>query len=75
MEDLFGELDTTGVAAAIRVGTVAAREVVDHARGLVAAAAEAKARGQGAFAFEGKMVDEPVVRRAQALLRRASNSR
>src|SRR5438067_726815 len=35
MEDLFGELDATGVAAAIRVGTVAAREVVDHALRLI----------------------------------------
>jgi len=50
------------------------QQALEHARRLVAAAGEAKARGEGAFAFEGKMVDEPVVRRAQALLRRGSNS-
>jgi citrate lyase subunit beta/citryl-CoA lyase len=46
-------------------------EEIDYARRLIVAAEEAKARGEGAFAFEGKMVDEPVVRRAQALLVRA----
>jgi citrate lyase subunit beta/citryl-CoA lyase len=44
---------------------------LDHARRLVAAAEHAERRGEGAFAFEGKMVDEPVVRRARALLARA----
>jgi len=48
-------------------------QALDHARRLIAAAEEAKARGEGAFAFEGKMVDEPVVKRAQALVARASN--
>ena len=33
----------------------------------------AKAKGEGAFRFENKMVDEPVVARARALLARASN--
>jgi len=46
-------------------------EQLDLARRLITAADDAKARGQGAFAFEGKMVDEPVVRRARALLARA----
>jgi citrate lyase subunit beta / citryl-CoA lyase len=41
---------------------------LDHARALVAAYEAAKAVGRGAFAFEGRMVDEPVVRRARALL-------
>jgi citrate lyase subunit beta / citryl-CoA lyase len=45
-------------------------EALDRARRLLAAAEAAKARGEGAFAFEGKMVDEPVVRRARALLAR-----
>ena len=31
----------------------------------------AEAEGRGAFAFEGKMVDEPVVQRARALIARA----
>src|SRR5439155_4558087 len=35
MEDLFGEFDATGVAAAIRAGTVAAREVVEQALRLI----------------------------------------
>jgi len=43
---------------------------LDHARALVAAAERAQAEGRGAFAFEGRMVDEPVVRRARALLER-----
>jgi citrate lyase subunit beta / citryl-CoA lyase len=46
-------------------------EALDHARRLIAAAKEAKARGEGAFAFEGRMVDEPVVKRARGLLDRA----
>jgi citrate lyase subunit beta/citryl-CoA lyase len=46
------------------------REALDHARRLIAAAETAVARGVGAFAFEGKMVDEPVVKRARALLER-----
>ena len=45
-------------------------EELDRASRLIAAADEAKARGEGAFAFEGKMVDEPVVKRARALLER-----
>jgi citrate lyase subunit beta/citryl-CoA lyase len=44
------------------------QEALDRARRLIAAAADAKARGEGAFAFEGSMVDEPVIKRAQALL-------
>lgn len=51
------------------------QDALDHARRLIAAAEEAKARGEGAFAFEGKMVDEPVVKRAQALLARAGDRR
>lgn len=41
---------------------------VARARALVAAA---RAATQGAFAFEGKMVDKPVIERAEALIRRA----
>jgi len=44
---------------------------LDHARALVAAFDAAKAAGLGAFAFEGRMVDEPVVRRARALIAKA----
>jgi citrate lyase subunit beta/citryl-CoA lyase len=42
-----------------------------HARRLIAAAQAALARGEGAFAFEGRMVDEPVVARARALIARS----
>ena len=44
---------------------------LDHARALVAAFDAAQAAGRGAFAFEGRMVDEPVVRRARALIEKA----
>jgi citrate lyase subunit beta / citryl-CoA lyase len=44
---------------------------LDYARALVAAFEAARAAGQGAFAFEGRMVDEPVVRRARALIEKA----
>ena len=46
-------------------------EELDRARRLIAEFERATANGQGAFAFEGKMVDEPVVQRARALLERA----
>ena len=44
---------------------------VAHARAVVAAAAAASARGLGAFEFEGRMVDEPVVQRARAVIAKA----
>ncbi|MCU4159736.1 CoA ester lyase [Acidiphilium sp. AL] len=43
---------------------------LDHARRLVAAYEEATKAGRGAVAFEGRMIDVPVVRRAQALIER-----
>jgi citrate lyase subunit beta/citryl-CoA lyase len=43
-------------------------EELDRARALIAAFEQATAGGRGAFAFEGRMVDEPVVQRARALL-------
>jgi citrate lyase subunit beta/citryl-CoA lyase len=46
-------------------------EELDRARRLIAAYEQADAEGRGAFAFEGKMVDEPVVQRARALIARA----
>ncbi len=46
-------------------------EELDRARRMIAEFERAKASGHGAFAFEGKMVDEPVVQRARALLERA----
>jgi citrate lyase subunit beta/citryl-CoA lyase len=48
-----------------------APEEIERARRLIAAFEAAQAAGQGAFVFDGKMVDEPVVARARALLARA----
>lgn len=45
---------------------------VEQARGLLAAFEQAKANGRGAFEYLGRMVDPPVVARAQELIRRAS---
>lgn len=44
---------------------------VERAESIVALYDEAKAAGDGAVAFEGKMIDEPVVRRAERILVRA----
>jgi citrate lyase beta subunit len=46
-------------------------EEVDRARRIVEADRQNQASGSGAFAFEGKMVDRPVVRAAEAVLARA----
>jgi citrate lyase subunit beta/citryl-CoA lyase len=43
-------------------------EKIEEARRMVAAFEAAKAQGKGAFVFNGKMVDEPIVARARALL-------
>ena len=45
-------------------------EEVDHARRVVDAYAEAEAAGKGAITVDGKMIDVPVVRRAENLLTR-----
>jgi citrate lyase subunit beta/citryl-CoA lyase len=46
-------------------------ERLDEARRMIAAAEAAATQGLGAFVFNGKMVDEPVVARARALLAKA----
>ena len=46
------------------------REEVASARRIVDAYAEATAAGRGSIAVDGKMVDVPVVERAQRTLRR-----
>lgn len=46
---------------------------LDRARRLLAAFAEASAAGAGTVAFEGSMIDLPVVTRAQRLLARAAS--
>lgn len=45
------------------------------ARRLLAAAARAKADGRGAFAFEGRMVDAPMIAAARAMIDGAERSR
>jgi citrate lyase subunit beta / citryl-CoA lyase len=47
-----------------------AADEVDHARELLAGWDTALAQGRGAFEFRGRMVDPPVVARAQEVLRR-----
>ena len=45
-------------------------EELDHARRMIAAFDASVAAGAGAFTFEGKMVDIPVVVRARAMIAR-----
>lgn len=44
------------------------QEELSWARGVIQAAEEARAKGKGAVAYQGKMVDRPVLRRAERLL-------
>jgi citrate lyase beta subunit len=44
---------------------------IAQAQRVVQAAAESQARGEGAFALDGKMVDRPIVKAAERLLARA----
>jgi citrate lyase beta subunit len=50
-------------------------DAVEEARRIVAAATAAAAQGRGAFLFEGRMIDLPFLRRAEALLAGASRTR
>lgn len=61
------------VALAHSVFTPSADEV-DRARRLLAAHADAAARGEATLAFEGEMVDEPMARRARAVLEAAGEA-
>jgi citrate lyase subunit beta / citryl-CoA lyase len=47
-------------------------EAVEQSRGIIAAYDEAKAAGRGSIEFEGKMIDEPIIQRAEQVLARAS---
>jgi citrate lyase beta subunit len=58
------------VAAANEVFTPSSEEI-DRARRLVTAWEQARAEGRGVFAFEGKMVDAPVVAVHERVLERA----
>jgi citrate lyase subunit beta/citryl-CoA lyase len=55
------------LSVAHRVFSPGADEL-DHARRLIACYAEATARGIGTIAFEGRMIDGPLLKRAQALV-------
>ena len=43
-------------------------EELTRARAIVAAYEEAKAQGRGSIEFEGRMLDEPIVKRSTQLL-------
>jgi citrate lyase subunit beta/citryl-CoA lyase len=60
------------VVAILNTAFSPSAEEVARARATVAAFDAATAAGRGAFAFEGKMVDEPVVARARALIAAAN---
>ena len=45
-------------------------EAVEHATGLLAAYEEGLAAGRGAVEYKGKMIDAPVVARAEETLRK-----
>lgn len=51
-----------------------AAEEIEYARGLIAAYEQAVREGRGAVEYKGKMIDPPVVARAQELLCRAAAS-
>jgi citrate lyase subunit beta/citryl-CoA lyase len=61
------------VALAHEVFTPSAA-AVDHAQRLLAAYEEAATRGEATIAFEGEMVDEPMARRARAVLAAADDA-
>lgn len=46
-------------------GFAPSAEEVSRAQAIIAANLEAKEKGQGAFSFEGRMIDRPIVKRAQ----------
>lgn len=51
-----------------------AEAAIDEARRIVAAASEALQRGHGAFLFEGRMIDLPFLRQAEATLASSRSS-
>ncbi len=50
-------------------------EQIARARALIAAHADQQASGTGVFAFEGKMIDLPMIRAAEAVIARAAGGR
>ncbi len=58
--------------ALANAGFVPSAEEVDRARRLLEAHAEAAAKGLGAVAFEGQMIDEPLAAQARAIVEAAT---
>ena len=58
--------------ALANTGFVPSAEEVERARRLLAAHAEAAAKGLGAVAFEGQMIDEPLAAQARAIVEAAT---
>jgi citrate lyase subunit beta/citryl-CoA lyase len=58
------------IAAANRIFSPSTDEIAVSIR-IVEAARQASAAGSGAFAFDGRMIDEPFIRRAEAIVQRA----
>ena len=48
-----------------------APELVQRSRGIISAYDKAKSEGRGSIEFEGKMIDEPIIQRAEQTLARA----
>jgi len=61
-----------GQIAILNQGFAPQPDEIDRATRLVAAYNDAKAAGRGAATFEGRMIDAPVVQRAQATIDRAA---
>ena len=49
-----------------------APELVEQSRGVIAAYDAAKAEGRGSIEYDGKMIDEPIIQRAEQTLARAA---
>jgi citrate lyase subunit beta/citryl-CoA lyase len=62
------------VVPVLNQGFSPSAEQVEQARRVLAAFHDAQKGGRGAFMFEGKMVDEPIVERARRLLARQSGT-
>lgn len=56
---------------ALNAGFSPTPDAIAEAEHVVALSREAAAQGRGAFAIDGRMIDMPIVRRAEALLERA----
>jgi citrate lyase subunit beta/citryl-CoA lyase len=60
--------------AALNAGFSPSAEEIAWARRMTGGDAAATAEGRGAFRLDGRMIDPPVVRRAEEILARATSS-